>query len=117
MAALSGPYTQSLSTTGGKTDCSVGPGVGRGLITVHPAGALVSSLFACVGVESGFSVVGEDSARTGDWAALEASLTASASGVCVVVLPWQLAVTSVKSVKKKNNRFNILFPLRSYALR
>jgi hypothetical protein len=34
--ALAGPFTQSVSLTGGKIDAAVGPGVGFVLMTVQP---------------------------------------------------------------------------------
>jgi hypothetical protein len=36
--AVSGPFTQSSALTVGKSDCWVGPAVGRGLTTVQPSG-------------------------------------------------------------------------------
>ncbi len=38
MLAPCGPWTQSLAPTGGKSEASVGPGVGLGLIAVQPGG-------------------------------------------------------------------------------
>jgi hypothetical protein len=52
--ASAGPWTQSSLLTGGKSESCVGPGVGRGLITVHPAGiALAAGVGEMTGVELG----------------------------------------------------------------
>lgn len=108
MAALSGPYTQSLSPTGGNMDCSVGPGVGRGLITVQPAGTLASSLSVWVGV-AGISVRRGDSVAVAGLSVLVASLMISAPGVCFLELPWQLVRMRAESSNINSIRFKRIF--------
>lgn len=47
---------RSSTDAGGKSDCSVGPGVGQGLITVQPGGAPLSGeLAGVVGEASSFN--------------------------------------------------------------
>jgi len=59
MLASSGPKTQSWALTGGKMERSVGPGVGLGLTTVHPAGCSVATTSTRVaGTVTVFAAVG-----------------------------------------------------------
>jgi len=60
MSASSDPWSQSSSLTGGKSERSVGPGVGNKLTTVHDAGPLAvgARVFTGAGVRVGGTGVG-----------------------------------------------------------
>jgi hypothetical protein len=104
MGASSRPDIQSSSLTGGNIDCSVGPGVGRALTTVHPGGgespassssveievSWAASVFT--GVSSGASVLCTDSVSFG-------------FSVATGVLLWQAAKIMAMNITKISKRF------------
>lgn len=90
-------------------DCSVGPGVGCGLITVHPEGMLEVSVEAFVGVEG--ALVGRDALEVvGISASLVVRFVISVPGDCVLIFPWQLMIISVKDTNKRVIRFKFFLP-------
>jgi hypothetical protein len=99
--ASAGPFIQSLSVTGGKIDCSVGPGVGRGLTTVQPGGAPVLIALACVGVlVAAVTGLAEGDGRTAAWLVV----------VDVDGLAWQAAKTRVNNRSRVKKRLKLVSP-------
>ena len=117
MAAFSGPDTQSSSLAGGNKDCSVGPGVGRGLTTVQPGGGESLEATSSEGVEvcSDDSVVCKVSVSTGVSMGVSVICTASVSAstsVVVGMFPWQLVINMARKIININIRFIIFSPDR-----
>lgn len=96
MEADLGPLTQSSELTSGKSDVSVGPGVGSGLIAVQPAGA-----DGWVGVASAW-VAGIVGTRDGVAASVGVSWGEAAC-------PWQAARLSNMPANNKMIFFILVF--------
>ena len=80
-AASSGPSTQSSGPTGGKSETSVGPGVGLGLIAVQPGGLVGCAVSSLVGVDVSWIAP----------AGLACVAVETATGVCAGALLLQAA--------------------------
>jgi hypothetical protein len=104
--AVSGPITQSWSLTGGKRDCSVGPGVGSGLTTVQPAEVPEASVPAAAGSVDG----GDDS--TDGWVAAKASVVAEGAGsVLAGAFPWHAPSSKAIRMAGMRKRFKRISPV------